>query len=218
MAREQAAAKAAGRRRRLQIVFGTVLGVALLIGVGIAVAGSLGGGGEGDPAAVDAADLPKLPVQQIGDYREAAAAAGCELTNPALEGGTHEEKEFKGSDYKTNPPTSGNHNPQWYEDGVYQADGIPRLGEVVHTLEHGRINVQYRPDLTAEKVAQLNAFVQENQGYHMLLYPNQTKMPYAVAATAWTHGLTCEQMNDKTFDALRAFRDRYLDKGPERVP
>ncbi len=42
-------------------------------------------------------------------------------------------------------------------------------------------------------------------------------MPYAVAATAWTQMLGCRQMNDKVFDALRAFRARYVDKGPELV-
>ena len=39
-----------------------------------------------------------------------------------------------------------------------------------------------------------------------------------VAATAWTHSLTCPEMNDKVFDAIRTFRARYIDKGPETVP
>jgi hypothetical protein len=52
----------------------------------------------------------------------------------------------------------------------------------------------------------------------MLLYPNTTRMPHAVSATAWTHALTCEQMNDRVFDAIRAFRTRWIDRGPEQVP
>jgi hypothetical protein len=52
----------------------------------------------------------------------------------------------------------------------------------------------------------------------MLLFENTTNMPYAVAATAWTHSLTCPEMNDKAFDAIRAFRAKYIDKGPEKVP
>ena len=28
---------------------------------------------------------------------------------------------FTEADYKTNPPTSGNHYPEWYQDGVYAA-------------------------------------------------------------------------------------------------
>ena len=37
----------------------------------------------------------------------------------------------------------------------------------------------------------------------------------AVAATAWTQSLTCPELTDATFDALRTFRVTYVDKGPE---
>ena len=56
--------------------------------------------------------------------------------------------------------------------------------------------------------------VELDRGYHMLLYENETQMGYAVAATAWGHLIGCPAMNDEVFDALRAFRDAYLDKGP----
>ena len=52
----------------------------------------------------------------------------------------------------------------------------------------------------------------------MLLFQNTTNMPYQVAATAWTHSLTCPTMNDRVFDAIRTFRATYIDKGPEKVP
>ena len=52
----------------------------------------------------------------------------------------------------------------------------------------------------------------------MLLLENTTNMPSAVAATAWGHLLTCPTMNDKVFDAVRAFRASYINKGPEVVP
>ena len=55
-------------------------------------------------------------------------------------------------------------------------------------------------------------------GYHLLLFENGTNMPFAVAATAWDHQLGCPTMNPKVFDAIRAFRDEYIDKGPEKVP
>ena len=89
----------------------------------------------------------------------------------------------------------------------------------MHTLEHGRINVQYKPGTPAETVDQLNALLAEmNDGYHMLLYENPTNMDAAVAATAWGHSLTCPEMNDKVFDAIRTFRNEYIDQGPENVP
>ena len=90
---------------------------------------------------------------------------------------------------------------------------------LVHTLEHGRIDVQYKPGTPAETVAQLEALLAEQtEGYHMLLFENTTGMDAQVAATAWGHSLTCPTMNDKVFDAIRTFRAEYIDKGPENVP
>ena len=45
----------------------------------------------------------------------------------------------------------------------------------MHTLEHGRINVQYKKGTPAATVEQLEALLAEqNEGYHMLLYENTT--------------------------------------------
>jgi hypothetical protein len=218
--REQAEARASARRKRLQLAFGAVLGLAVIAGIVVAVVVGSGGGGNGKPKpASNAAAKAKLPAQQVSDIKQAAAAAGCTLTNPAFEGATHEQKTFKPSDYKTNPPTSGNHTPDWYDDGIYNPGDTPSLGKLVHPLEHGRIEIQYKPGTPKATVAQLEALLAENDsGYHMLLFQNTTGMTAQVAATAWTHSLTCPKMNDKVFDAIRTFRARYIDKGPERVP
>ena len=150
---------------------------------------------------------------------EAVEAAGCEIVDAPNEGAGHEEKDFQPSDYKQNPPTSGNHFPQWYEDGIYESGSAPDLGMQVHTLEHGRINVQYRPGAPDSTIAELEALLAEqSDGYHMLLYENVTDMPYAVAATAWGRSVGCKTMNDKVFDVLRTFRTEYIDQGPEDVP
>ena len=218
--REQAEARRAARRKRMQLAFGGLLAVAAIAGIVVAVVVATGGGGKGKPKAVsDAAAEANLPQQQVSDINEAAKAAGCTLSNPAYEGATHEQKTFKPSDYKTNPPTSGNHTPTWYEDGIYAPGDVPNLGKLVHPLEHGRIEIQYKPGTPKAVVAQLEALLAENDdGYHMLLFENTTGMDAAVAATAWTHSVTCPEMNDKVFDAIRTFRARYIDKGPERVP
>ena len=222
VAREEAARKAAARRKRLQYVFGGLLAVAAVAGiVAVLALGVLGGddGGPGNPkSASDAASDVKLPEQKTGELKAAAKAAGCELANPEIEDSTHETKDFKASDYKTNPPTSGNHNPDWYEDGIYNAGDTPKLGMLVHTLEHGRVDVQYKEGTSADDVAKLEAFLAETDGYHMLMFQNATGMDAAVAATAWGHSLTCPEINDSTWDALRTFRTSYLDKGPEAVP
>ena len=89
----------------------------------------------------------------------------------------------------------------------------------MHPLEHGRIEVQYKPGTPQKTVDELEALLAENDdGYHMLLFENTTGMPAQVAAAAWTHSLSCPEMNTKVFDAIRTFRTRYIDKGPENVP
>ena len=216
MEREAAEARAVSRRRRLQLVGGGVLAAAAIAAVAVAVAVGFGGGEEDGPRQAEA--VVTLPAQKIADLKEAADAAGCTLTNAKFEGQSHEDREFAASDYQTNPPTSGDHNPNWYEDGIYAPGSTPRLGELVHTLEHGRIDVQYKPGTPKAVTDQLEAFVGENDGYHMVMFENTTGMPAAIAATAWTHSLTCDEMRPEVFDALRTFRDEYLDKGPEQVP
>ena len=218
--RERKEAAAAGRRKRLQLV-GTLLGLAVIAAVVVAVVVGAGGNDETEaqaPASGDQAAVT-LPEQQTTDYEAAAEAAGCTLLNAEYEGAEHADKEFTPADYRTNPPTSGSHNPDWYDDGVYAPGTTAKLGELVHTLEHGRIDVQYKPGTPAATVTQLEALLAEqNEGYHMLLFENTTDMEPQIAATAWTHSLSCPEMNDRVFDAIRTFRARYIDKGPENVP
>jgi hypothetical protein len=178
------------------------------------------GGGDGSSSQPSAASNVTIPEQQIGDLQEAADAAGCKLANPEIEGSQHEDRTFTAQDYKTNPPTSGNHfPPPAAADGVYEPGNTAPLGELVHSLEHGRINIQYKKGTPSETIAQLETLASEmSDGYHILLYENTTNMDAAVAATAWGHSLTCAEMNDKVFDAIRTFRQEYIDKGPEDVP
>jgi hypothetical protein len=165
------------------------------------------------------ASVEALPKVKIRTLTAAAKAAGCTISNPPVLGATHDTREFTEADYNSNPPTSGEHFPEWYEDGIYAPGTTPNLGMLVHTLEHGRIDLQYKPGTPPETVTRLETLVDElDSGYHMLLFENGTDMPYAVAATAWGHLLGCPTMNDKVFDAIRAFRANYVDKGPEVVP
>jgi hypothetical protein len=218
LARERAEKARAARRKRAQFALFGVGGLVVVVAAVLLLSGTLGGGNDDAASQPDASSDVTIPDQEIGDLQEAAKAAGCKLSNPEIEGRTHLTKQFKASDYKTNPPTSGNHYPEWYQDGVYVPGSTPNLGMLVHTLEHGRIDVQYKPGTPARTVAQLEALLAEqSQGYHMLLFQNTTGMDAQVAATAWGHSLTCPEMNDKVFDAIRTFRSEYIDKGPEKV-
>jgi hypothetical protein len=222
LAREQAEKASAARRQRLQLAGGVIAGVAVLAVAVLLISGAIGGS---DSSGADSGSQPSaasnitLPPQKTDNLVAAAKAAGCKLSNPPIEGRNHESKQFTAADYKTNPPTSGNHFPEWYQDGVYQPGGTPNLGMLVHTLEHGRIDVQYKPGTPKQTVDELETLLSEqSDGYHMLLYENTTNMPAQVAATAWGHSLTCPKMNPQVFDAIRTFRAAYIDKGPEDVP
>jgi hypothetical protein len=117
--------------------------------------------------------------------------------------------------YHTNPPTSGPHNPAPAPDQVYTVAPPPE--NYVHTLEHGRIELQYRPGAPAAVRNALLAVYREFT-HHVLLFPNNTGMDYEVAATAWTHRIGCLHFNARVPDALRRFRDAYRDRAPEQVP
>ena len=217
---QEAAERAkAASRKRMQMVFGGLLGLVAVVGV-VAVLVFVVFSGDDSASDEVPASAAAIPAQKEADPEKAAALAKCTY-EPKLanEGSGHEEKDFKASDYKQNPPTSGNHFPQWYEDGIYAAGDTPELGKLVHTLEHGRIDIQYKPGTPATTVAQLETLYNEmDGGHHLLLFENGTGMKAAVAATAWDASLTCDTMNPQVFDAIRAFRTEHIDKGPEVVP
>lgn len=216
---EQAARRSEARRKRIGMVIGGVLVVALLVAGGVL---AFGGGGDDGGSGGDTTSASKAPTFGEKDLDAAVETAGCELQAHKEEGGTHTAEDV---DYKTNPPTSGAHDPAPAEDGIY-GDGAPDTEQSVHSLEHGRINFQYKPGSPPERVAQLEGMVNEKlkgtEGYHSLLFENQTEMEASVAATAWVDGeprsLTCPEWNDQVFDAFRAFRLEFVDKGPEFVP
>jgi hypothetical protein len=215
LAAEQAATKTADRRKRFGLVGGVVLAAAIAAIIIVALTGGGDGGGVANGERADVA----VPPQQIDNLSEAARAAGCTVTTSRIEGRGHTTESVT---YRTNPPTSGDHDPTPAEDGVYNAGNPPDVEQSVHALEHGRINFQYKAGTPQQRIDQLDTVVGEDvkgtAGYHSLLFQNQTNMEPAVAATAWGRSVTCPAWNDKVFDALRAFRRDRVDKGPEFIP
>ena len=167
------------------------------------------------------------PEPSEKDVKKAAEAAGCELeTGLPDEGSTHlPDEDAADVDYKTDPPTSGDHygNPSEILSGAL-ADGAyletPPIGRAVHALEHQRVAIQYSPDLSEEdQLALKGVFDSDPPG--VLFYPNSEMGP-EVAVAAWTNLLSCEGYEgDATLDAIQAFRDEFRgnpDAGPEPVP
>jgi hypothetical protein len=220
--REEAERKAqasSARTRRLQMVGGGVLIVAVIAVVIVLVTG--GGGSDSGPSAkTSGASIPAPgPNAKADKLAVAAKAAGCTVKTYPSEGRNHTTAKVT---YKTNPPTSGSHNPTPAQDGIYDPGNTPAKENFVHALEHGRIEIQYRkgtPQSTIDQLVTLfNEKVNGAEGYHTLLFENNTNMPFAIAATGWTQLLGCKTMNPKVFDAIRSFRSRYVDKGPEFIP
>ena len=233
-----AAQKSATSDERRRLILGYfvagVLGALVIAGIVVAVMNS-GGGGSGDEAeANEAAGIdPNTgfvvpsditpderegtppPELQQGDLAAAAKAADCDLElDLEDEGNTHIAPDAKTPDYKTNPPTSGDHSPENLADGAYL--DFPDTINSTHSLEHGRIEIQYSPDLPEEdQLALKGLFDSDPQG--MLMFPNPD-MPYDVAATAWTNMLACDSYSPEVIDAITDFRDEFRGQGPEQIP
>jgi hypothetical protein len=156
---------------------------------------------------------PGAPSSEaLSQLRDAAAAGGCTMSAFPTEGREHTSAPVT---YHTNPPTSGRHNPAPAPDGAYSK--APPKENYVHSLEHGRIELQYRPGAPPAVRNALRGVYDEST-HHMLLFPNNTGMDYEVAATAWKHRLGCVRFNARVPEALRRFRDAYRDRGPEQIP
>lgn len=201
---EQAAQKAASRRRTIQIAVGALLALAVVSA--IVVVATAGGGGSDTKA-----DATKVAAD--------AKAAGCTYKTFKSEGRTHTARKVT---YKTNPPTSGGHNPVPAPDGIYDAGNEPAKEATVHSLEHGRVLLQYKPGTPAADVARLRRIAESEikgtGGYHTLMFQNNTNMPAQVAASAWTRSITCDKLTPEAITALTAFRSAFVDKGPEFIP
>lgn len=224
VAAEQEAGKS--DRNRLLIGYAVVSTIVLAIAVGIFLlvsggddgGGGVSGGGSGDAhintdqnygntngVAPDEREGTPPPAAKLTSLEQAADKAGCELQLELKdEGKTHLPRNAQAPDYKTEPPSSGDHVEPPYQqaDGAYSEP--PDQVDVVHSLEHGRLAIQYSPDLPEEDQLELKGLYETMYGAS-LLFPNE-EMPYEVAAVTWTNIIGCDEYEGAaTLDAIRAF-------------
>ncbi len=209
-------------KQRLKIAYAVAGVVAVAAAVGIFVAVSSGGegngGGSGDAHINLNASFGSTngvqPDNRAGiepppstnmSLPAAAKAAGCKLRlHLKDEGHEHIPPTAKTPDYETNPPTSGPHVEPPYQqaDGAYSE--MPKEIDFVHSLEHGRMEIQYAPDLPEKAQLELIGLYDTMYGA-TLLFPNEN-MPYQVAATTWTNMLACPTYKGAaTLEAIRQF-------------
>lgn len=215
---EEERAKRAGRTR-LMLGYGAAAAVVVVIVVAVI---ALAGGGDSEAKGDSHINLDEAsgltngvkpddragtppPPPATTDLRAAAKKAGCDLRlNLEDEGAEHIPPNSQTPNYATNPPTSGPHVEPPYQqaDGAYRE--MPSEINLVHTLEHGRMEIQYSPDLPEADQLALKGLYDTMYGA-TLLFPNN-RMPYAVAATTWTNLLGCKAFKGAaTLDAIRAF-------------
>jgi hypothetical protein len=224
---ERESSQAKADRRRLFLVYGGagLIGLLVLAGIVALIAGSGGGSsgeahinltsGSSNGVKPDSRTGPAPPAVKVANLKLAAKKADCTLRlNLKEEGHTHIPPTAPTPDYKTNPPTSGNHVEPPYQqaDGAYSE--MP--GEIffVHSLEHGRLEIQYSSELPEEDQLALKGLY-DTMYKGALLFPNDN-MDYAVAATTWRNLMGCAKYKGAiTLDAIRDFGKVHWGHGRE---
>jgi hypothetical protein len=225
--RESAQAKSGKRRLLVVYAIAAVVGLAIVGGI-VAVVSSSGGSGGGEAhinlasgssngVHPDEREGTPPPAVTVVNLQQAAKQAGCVLRlNLKEEGHEHIPPTSPTPDYKTNPPTSGNHVEPPYQqaDGAYSE--MPGEIFTVHSLEHGRLEIQYSPELPEKEQLELKGLY-DTMYKGTLLFPNGN-MDYKVAATTWRNLMGCPEYKGAiTLDAIRAFGREKWGHGREAV-
>jgi hypothetical protein len=217
-AREEGEKQHAGSaKRRLMAGYAVagVVGLAVLVGLVLVILSAANKNDSGEAHIVQSTGSTngvqpekrsgtKPPAPKVTDLKKAAKAAGCDLRLHLPDEGHNHLPTTAVVEYGTNPPTSGNHvePPYMQADGAYSE--MPKELDIVHSLEHGRMEIQYNPSLGESEQLELIGLYDTMYGA-TLLFPNDN-MPYEVAATTWRNLLGCNEWKGAiTLDAIRAF-------------
>ncbi len=224
--RERAAADAQRRKRLIGYGAGGALALAAVVVLAVMLlsgGGEGGGGGGGGESAL----LPsggRVAELKETDVARAAKAGGCELKARKARSREHTSDPAEALTYDTNPPMSGRHYEVAADDRAYTE--APSDASAVHALEHGRVNVWFKPTAPRPVRADLKALYDRDQGFQMLLIP-RPDMPYQVAASAWAADpqplgtgrlIGCPTANAESLEAVQAFIEEHRGNGPEPVP
>lgn len=115
--------------------------------------------------------------------------------------------------YSSNPPTSGPHNANPAEWGVYKDEIADQI--LIHNLEHGGIWISYRPEIDEEVIKKLGD-IATAFGRKVIMTPRQAN-DNDIAIAAWTR-LDKFSASEFSEERVREFIRAYRNKGPEFVP
>lgn len=224
--RERAAAEASRRKRLIGYAAGGGLALAAVVVLVVLLVSSGGSGDSGGGGGGSSLYPSGGKVARAGDPNvdSAARAAGCQTKSEKAKSRTHVGNPNQVIKYDSNPPMTGKHYEIPANDTAYTQ--APPDSSVVHSLEHGRIDIWFKPSAPASLRADLKATYDSEKGYQLLLIP-RPNMPYQWAATAWGKDpqplgtgflLGCPSGSAKSLTALRSFIDQHRGNGPEPIP
>lgn len=115
-------------------------------------------------------------------------------------------------EYKTNPPTSGNHYAKEVNWGVYTSELLDE--QLVHNLEHGGVNVFYQADKIS--LTDLNDLTTEVKQYRskVILAPRSINNTL-LALASWEYMLKLDKFDHAK---IAQFLKNNRNHGPEQVP
>jgi Protein of unknown function (DUF3105) len=166
---------------------------------GLAVAGLV----VGIIAAQAASNRNKVSLANV------ARAGGCEAIKTFPDEGNSHQPPYS---YKTNPPTSGNHDPQTANTGILPSS--PGDQHLVHNMEHGHVVIWYHTDLDPSLVTALQNVVKIDPTRTIMVPRDNMDVP--LAFTAWTKMQRCPSpTTSKTPEVAKRFVATFKGKGPE---
>jgi len=118
-------------------------------------------------------------------------------------------------DYNTNPPTSGSHWGDPLADGIYDTEKPDEA--IVHSLEHGRVWVSYKPSIPDQTKKALEDLLKKYNG--TVLTPRSANNT-DIALAAWNRldAFNLEPNGTLNEQRIIDFINRWRNKAPEFVP
>ncbi len=120
--------------------------------------------------------------------------------------------------YNSNPPSSGPHYPTPAPWGIKTTEQPDEL--LVHNLEHGGINILYKPGLPQDQIDKLKDIFnnlpasQQFNEVKAVMAPRAAN-PNPIEIVAWTYTYDMQSPDEAK---ILQFYNGHLDKGPELVP
>jgi hypothetical protein len=112
--------------------------------------------------------------------------------------------------YESNPPTSGIHNSNWIDPGVYTR--VQAREKLVHSLEHGMVVIYYDKPTVPVAEALDHWAGQFGAPWSGVVVAPKPGLGETIILAAWRRTLTLDPFDG---DAGAAFIDAYRGRGPE---